>query len=118
MSIFRFVKDKFNMTSTAITEISPAEAHSLAEAGSGVVVDVREHHEWSRGHAAGARHMPLDALPNRYRELPRDRTVLVICASGNRSRAGARYLASLGFDARSVGGGTAAWARAQLPLEA
>jgi rhodanese-related sulfurtransferase len=105
-------------TKASTAEVSPSDAHALAEAGSGIVVDVREAFEWMAGHAAGATHIPLNSIADRVEELPRDQAVLLICASGNRSMKAARYLESLGFDARSVAGGTSAWARQQLPLEA
>lgn len=98
-------------------ELSPLDAYALAEAGEGVVVDVRESWEWEGGHAAGATHIPLNTIPARHGELPKDQTVLVICASGNRSMTAARYLGSLGYDARSVAGGTSAWSLHRLPLE-
>jgi len=105
-----------NQTGTA-QETSPLDAHALANAGNGFVVDVREPWEWESGHAAGATHIPLNSIPERHQELSKDQPVLLICASGNRSMTAARYLASLGFDARSVAGGTAAWAAHRLPLE-
>lgn len=105
-------------TETIPTELAPREAHAIEQAGTGIVVDVREPWEWETGHAAGAAHIPLNSLPERHAELPRDRAVLVICASGNRSMTAARYLSSVGFDARSVAGGTAAWAAQRLPIEA
>ncbi len=99
-------------------EVTPQDAFALAEAGEGVVVDVREPWEWATGHAAGAVHIALYGLPQRHRELPKERTILCICASGNRSLAAADYLRQLGFDARSVSGGTTLWSLHRLPMEA
>jgi rhodanese-related sulfurtransferase len=99
-------------------EVSPQDAHALATGGEGVVVDVREPWEWQSGHAAGAVHIPLHGLPLRHVDLPRERTVLCICASGHRSLAAADFLRGLGYDARSVAGGTALWSLHQLPMEA
>ena len=70
------------------------------------------------GFPFGTTHVPLNSLPDRHQELPKNQTVLLICASGNRSMTAARYLASLGYDARSVAGGTAAWSTHRLPMEA
>jgi rhodanese-related sulfurtransferase len=77
-----------------------------------VVVDVREPGEYTAGHVPGARLMPLGHLPDRVGELPRDERIYVICASGNRSKAAADFLAGAGIDAVSVAGGTAGWANA------
>ncbi|GAQ51824.1 rhodanese-like domain-containing protein [Streptomyces acidiscabies] len=84
----------------------------------GLVVDVREPHEYAAGHVPGARLMPLHSVPARCDELPTDRAVFVICASGNRSRTAAGWMTSRGVDARSVTGGTLAWARGGHPIAA
>lgn len=98
------------------TEIDVRSAHSLLQEGA-TLVDVREDHEWSRGRAAGARHIALGKLQGQVRSIPQAKPVLVICASGNRSRGAAKFLREQGFDARSVSGGTSAWARANLPIQ-
>ena len=81
-----------------------------------VVVDVRESFEYFFGHVPGARPMPLGRLAAHAGELPRDVPVYVICASGNRSLAGADLLHRAGIDAWSVAGGTTAWQRAGHPV--
>ncbi len=75
------------------------------------VVDVRELGEYAEGHVPGVVHIPMGHLPARVEELDRGQPVYVICASGNRSAAMTDYLTAAGFDAASVTGGTAAWAR-------
>lgn len=81
-----------------------------------LVVDVREGYEYVDGHVPGARWMPLAAVPQHARDLPKDRRVYVICATGNRSLAAADWMARAGIDAWSVAGGTSRWARAGHPL--
>ncbi|GMU39651.1 MAG: hypothetical protein AMXMBFR23_05170 [Chloroflexota bacterium] len=105
-------------TARTSIEISAPDAHAAVTAGTGVVVDVREDWEWSSGHAADAKHISLYGLGARLKELPRDRSIFCICASGNRSLSAAEYLRREGFDARSVAGGTAAWVLHRLPVEA
>ncbi|CAN7342920.1 rhodanese-like domain-containing protein [Terrabacter sp. LjRoot27] len=97
-------------TSASIDELAAAAADGAA------VVDVREPGEYVGGHVPGAVLMPMGQLPSRLGELDRHRPVFVICASGNRSRAMSDYLTRAGFDARSVDGGTAAWAAAGRPI--
>ena len=46
-----------------------------------------------------------------------DKQILFICASGNRSYQAADYFRSLGYDARSIAGGTAAWQLHRLPMQ-
>ncbi len=90
-------------------------AQALLESG-GVLVDVRERGEWTSGHAPRARHIPLGRLANEARRLPKNATIVVVCASGSRSRSGAAQLRSAGYQATSLSGGMAAWRAAGGPV--
>ncbi|MDH6455774.1 MULTISPECIES: rhodanese-like domain-containing protein [unclassified Streptomyces] len=94
------------------------EAFAAAWADGALVIDVREADEYAAGHVPGARLMALRTVPARCHELPVDRTVFVICASGNRSRTAVDWMNAHGVDAYSVTGGTGAWARAGRPVAA
>lgn len=81
------------------------------------IIDVRERSEFVSGRVPGAVHVPLSELPHRVAEVPTDRPIAVICASGNRSLIAARLLIDRGIvDAASVAGGTSAWARSGRAL--
>ncbi|MCU0672700.1 MAG: rhodanese-like domain-containing protein [Myxococcota bacterium] len=67
-------------------------------AAGAVLVDVRTPAEFSAGHAAGARNVPLQDLPRRMDELPRDREVIVYCRSGARSSSALSMLRARGFE--------------------
>ncbi|MEB3222526.1 MAG: rhodanese-like domain-containing protein [Candidatus Sericytochromatia bacterium] len=81
----------------------------LAEAAPPQVLDVREPSEWAAGHIPGARHVPLGQLPERWRELPTDRPLAVICRSGARSARAVAFLRDQGLAAHNVEGGMLAW---------
>ncbi len=69
-------------------------------------VDIREPHELRQGHARGALLLPMNDVPKRLGELPRDRALVVYCAAGARSWGVAHYLREQGFaDAVSLAGG-------------
>lgn len=91
-------------------------AFTAAHADGAVVVDVREQYEYTAGHVPGARLIPLNQLPHHAGELRHADPVYVICATGNRSLAGARFLSRLGIRAFSVAGGTSGWQRSGQPL--
>jgi len=76
------------------------------------LLDVRENSEWKSGHAPGAVHVALGDIDKAPRRLRRGRPVVVMCASGMRSRTAAKHLRGLGWDAASLSGGMAAWQRA------
>ncbi len=62
--------------------------------------------------------MPLGELPQRVGEVPLDRPIAVICASGSRSQTATRFLIERGIvQSTSVAGGTSAWARSGRPLD-
>jgi len=103
---------------TPYREVGPLEAKDLL--GSALVVDVREAWEYREGHVPGALNIPLSTLPERLAELPKNRPILLVCNSGNRSGVAADFLVGQGFDGEKVynlEGGTYAWAASGLPLE-
>jgi rhodanese-related sulfurtransferase len=84
--------------------------------GSAVLLDVREHDEWQRGHAPDARHIPMGEIPARLGELDSDATLFVVCHGGGRSQRVAQYLVGNGYRAVNVSGGMLAWAGAGRPV--
>jgi rhodanese-related sulfurtransferase len=71
---------------------------------------VREFREHLVGHIPGAHSLPQADLALRLGEIPRDRDVLVVCASGIRSRRAAGYLRWLGITRiTNLDGGTNGW---------
>ncbi|MCZ3387263.1 MAG: rhodanese-like domain-containing protein [Actinomycetia bacterium] len=90
--------------------VSASEARELVDAGA-VMVDVRTTSEWNAGHSALALHMALDQLSQKQRRIPKDKKVVVVCRSGNRSRGAAKHLIESGYDAVNLAGGMHAWQR-------
>ena len=80
--------------------------------GGATLLDVRENSEWKSGHAPGAIHVALGDIDKAPRRLRQGRPVVVMCASGMRSRTAAKHLRGLGWDAASLSGGMMAWQRA------
>ena len=74
---------------------------------------MREPWEWAVSSLAdrGARLIPLDELDERMGEIPRDRSVVVYCRTGQRSLQAALRMAEAGFeDVTNLRGGMVAWA--------
>lgn len=69
------------------------------------VLDVREPGELAAEQVAGAVNIPLGRLRDRLGELPREREILVVCRSAQRSYVATRILLQNGFRARNVSGG-------------
>jgi len=97
-------------------EVTVAKAAELRDGGA-FILDVRQPEEWNAGHIPDATLIPLDQLPSRVNEVPKDQTVVVVCRSGNRSAAGRDILLEAGFKSvTSMGGGMNSWAAKGLPM--
>jgi rhodanese-related sulfurtransferase len=91
--------------------VKAARALDLVRDGA-TLLDVRESSEWKSGHAPGAVHVALGNIDQAPKRLRQDRPVVVMCATGVRSRSAGRHLRGSGFDATSLSGGIGAWQRA------
>jgi rhodanese-related sulfurtransferase len=100
-----------------IQTITPHQAEKLISQGEFDIVDVRELHEWTNGHLAGSRLVPLGQLKQSPKAaLPRD-GVIFVCAAGIRSQAAAKVAEANGLtNVYNLSGGTRGWASAGLPL--
>lgn len=91
------------------TEVSVSDAASMRADGA-FMLDVREPDEWTAGHIPGATLIPLGQLAGRIAEVPRDRMVVTVCRSGNRSAQAREILRAAGFEAvASMAGGMNEW---------
>jgi len=97
-------------------DISADEAYKMYQGGT-FVVDVRTQEEWDEYHVPNTTLIPLDQLPNRLSELPKDKEIVVICRSGNRSQEGRDILLSAGYNATSMTGGVKDWYAKGYPIE-
>lgn len=81
------------------------------------LIDVRGKSEFAAKHVAGARHLPLGYLADRLPEIPRNGTVITLCATGYRSQIAASLLQANGFDnVVTLNEGEECWTRF-LPTE-
>lgn len=82
-----------------------------------VLLDVRERDEHAQVRVDESLFIPMSQLGARLHEVPMDRPVLVICASGSRSAGVADQLLQSGWtDVGSVAGGIIGWERLGLPV--
>ena len=79
------------------------------------LLDVRQPEEFRLGHIAGAKLIPLGELSSRMNEVPQDREIVCICASGHRSVPAVHKLMTAGYTASSMKNGMIAWHMARLP---
>jgi glyoxylase-like metal-dependent hydrolase (beta-lactamase superfamily II)/rhodanese-related sulfurtransferase len=93
-------------------------ADRLHDARPPLLLDVRTAQEWNEKRVPGAVHVPLNQLPERMTDLPRDRPIIVHCAGGYRSSIGSSLLERAGrSDVSEIAGGLAAWEAAGLAVQ-
>jgi hydroxyacylglutathione hydrolase len=85
-------------------------AERLRRAESPLVLDVRTEREWREQRIEGSLNLPLGRLLERLDEVPRDRQLVVQCATGYRSAIAASLLRRHGLDrVADLVGGISAW---------
>lgn len=102
-------------TSSYPREISVADAVAKRDAGA-FILDVRQPEEWDEFHVPDSTLIPLDQLAARMNELPKEREIVIVCRSGNRSAQGRDMLLNAGFtQVTSMAGGLTQWKAAGNP---
>ncbi|AVO41933.1 rhodanese-like domain-containing protein [Simplicispira suum] len=100
--------------------LSAAAAVQLVNREKAVLIDVCSADEYAAGHAVGARNAPLADLETRLPALVKNKAVPVVllCASGARSKRAAAIARKLGYsNVQVLSGGLNSWKEANLPVE-
>jgi rhodanese-related sulfurtransferase len=105
-----------------IPQVKPGEWDEWlqAQAARPLLLDVREPWELQTASVAPQEFdvaaIPMNEIPARLDELPRDRPIAVMCHHGMRSLRVAMFLAHHGYtDVANIAGGIDAWARDRDP---
>lgn len=98
--------------------VSRDEVKELLKAKA-VLLDVRTRQEFDAGHLRGAVNIPIDELPERLGELPRDRQVITYCRGEYCLFAdeAAELLRAHGFDVVRLKGGWPEWQSEGRPVQ-
>ncbi len=93
-------------------DITPEQIVRMLEEerlGDAIIVDVREPFEWDYYHLEPSVLIPMNTVPERLDELPRDKPLYIVCAHGVRSAMVCNYLLSQGYtQIKNVQGGMSA----------
>ncbi len=104
--------------SSSVPSIDPGQAQArLGAKPQPYLLDVRQPDEYQAGHIPGASLIPLHELPRRIKDLPKDREIICVCRSGNRSHAATQQLKAAGYNAVNLQGGMINWSRHGLPVK-
>lgn len=106
-----------------LRNVSVEEAYQfIQQHPEALVIDVRTPQEYTGplGHIPGAQLKPVQQIDRWAKEIAalKDRPIVLVCRSGNRSSYAANYLKAQGFQQLlNVQGGMMAWNRKGLPVE-
>ena len=100
-------------------DISSREAKALLEKNRNIfLLDVRTPQENSQARLPGSVLIPINELEGRIKEVPGNKTILVYCAVGSRSKPVAEYLSKNGYkDVYNMTDGIVGWYRNGFPLQ-
>ncbi len=101
------------------TSVSPQQLSDLVNKQDGLVVDVREHGEFSHGHIPGSINIPSHDLVKRCVEFKdhKEKPVILVCKIGQHSTPASKQLKAEGYtQVYKLGGGLSEWTASNLPL--
>ncbi len=100
-------------------DISSRDAKSLLDKNRNIyLLDVRTPQEYSQGKLAGSVLIPISELERRINEVPKNKTILVYCAVGARSKPAANFLAKQGYkEVYNMTDGLVGWYRNKFPIQ-
>ena len=78
------------------------------------IVDIRPEEQYQRGTFPGAVNIPMEQFEKRMAEIPKEKTVYLLCHTGDRSRACTEKLEAEGYDAINISGGYRAYLKLSL----
>ncbi|MEK7296816.1 MAG: rhodanese-like domain-containing protein, partial [Planctomycetota bacterium] len=102
----------------AIKNVSPKEAKELMGNENGVfLLDVRTKEEYNESHIKTAHLIPVQELEQNIERIPKDRNVVVYCASGKRSAKACGILKNKGLKSLyNIEGGIRQWMADGYPV--
>lgn len=101
------------------SRLTPPMATRMINSENAVVLDIREANAFAQGHIVGAVNVPLPDLERNAKQLEKykQRPIILVCASGQKSASVMNELRKQGFAKIYVlAGGIGAWKTASMPL--
>ena len=120
------VKEMMEAANVVVPRVTPVEAKAMIAKGNTVVIDVRDAPEVEKtGKIQGALHISRGMLEFRAdantdyhdKNLTKDKTVILYCASGGRAALSGKVLKEMGFGQVFNLGGFKDWAESGGPVD-
>jgi rhodanese-related sulfurtransferase len=101
-----------------VGSVSALGMPALQRNGKSVIIDVSDEAQYKASHLPDAKNFPVNSLNEENSDLMkhREKTVILVCATGSKSNNAARKLKSIGFNNLHVlRGGMMSWNKENLP---
>lgn len=95
----------FDYTERETMKIKTPEMLALVEEGKAILVDVRFREEFEVWHMNFAKNIPLNELPKRFNELPKDTLIITACPHNDRANLARLFLVQNGYNAKYLNDG-------------
>lgn len=95
----------FDLQERTKMKIKTAEMLALVEENKAVLIDIRFKEEFQAWNMPFAKNIPLNELPNRLDELPKDKLIITACPHNDRANIARIYLTTKGYNVRYLSDG-------------
>lgn len=98
--------------------LSSRELTAMVNRDEAFIIDIRPKKEFTTGHIVGSVNISNDQLKTRMAEIEKhkDKTIIVVCASGINAGAACSELKKAGFTVARLSGGITGWRSENLPV--
>lgn len=111
-----FVESSFNKYEALSPMLAVTKMNSVAT----TIIDVREPHEYIKGHIEDSLNIPLGKFSEKLDSFGQDKqkTIIVVCQSGTRSVPACKTLTKADFEqVFNIAGGMQSWEENKLPVK-
>ncbi|NLJ12165.1 rhodanese-like domain-containing protein [Denitrificimonas caeni] len=98
--------------------LSSRELTAMVNRDEAFILDIRPKKDFVAGHIVGSENISSDQLKTRMADLEKykDKTIIVVCASGVNAGSACSELKKAGFNAARLSGGITGWRSENLPV--
>lgn len=116
---FLLIQDLLESAFNKFEGLSPLLAVTKMNSSDTVIIDVREPHEYAKGHIEDAINIPVTKFSDQVNSLEKykQQPVLVVCQTGNRAAPACKTLVQTDFkQVFNIVGGMQSWEDSNLPV--
>ena len=118
--IYLLLQDLIESSFNQFDSLSPMLVVAKMNSTEAVIVDVRDPHEYIKGHIENSRNLPLNKFSETVNSLEqyKKQTIIVACQTGTRSATACKTLTKAGFEqVFNIVGGMQSWEDSKLPVK-